>query len=80
MVEKWLKCSIYKGMFSDERAIKCQKMTGFFSVFVPQETVRGEINQEGTVKVGVFHKDNTVWAILPSPYKPTIPVCESQLT
>lgn len=80
MSEKWLKCSIYKGMFSDERAIKCQQTMGSFSVFVPQETVRGEINQEGAVKVSVFQKGGTTWAVLPSSYEPMIPVCESQLT
>ena len=81
MSEKWLKCLIFKGMFSDELAVRCTKVSGSrFSVFVPKDHVRGGVDQEGAVKVQVFNKDNIVWAVLPSPDRATIPVRESHLT
>lgn len=80
MSEKWLRCSIFKGMFSNEVAIRCKKTIGSFSTFVPRDVVRGDVDQDGTVKVMVFRKNDTAWAVLPSPDKATIPICESQLT
>ena len=81
MPEKWLKCLIFKGMFSDELAVRCTRVSGSdFSVFVPKDLVRGGVNQEGAVRVQVFHKKNIAWAVLPSPDRATIPVRESHLT
>lgn len=80
MSEKWLKCSILKGMFRDELAVKCTKKSGSpFSVFVPKDRVRGDVNQEGTVGVQVFHDGGAAWAVLPSADRATIPVRESDL-
>lgn len=80
MSEKWLKCSILKGMFRDELAIRCKKVSGSsFSVFVPKDRVNGNIDQEGTVKVQVFHDGGAAWAVLPSGDRATIPVSESDL-
>ena len=80
MSEKLLKCSIYKGMFHDELAVKCRRASGSpVSVFVPKERVIGEINQEGTVKVQIFHDAGAAWAILPSTERDTIPVIESDV-
>ena len=80
MSEKLLKCSIFKGMFRDELAVKCTRKSGSpMSVFVPKDRVRGEVNQEGTVEVQVFRDGGAAWAVLPSTDRATIPVSESDL-
>ena len=80
MSEKWLKCSVFKGMFRDELAIRYTRTSGSpFSVFVPKDHVRGDVNQEGMVKVQVFHDGGAAWAVLPSPDRVTILIRESDL-
>lgn len=80
MPEMWLDCSVLKGMFSSERAVRCQKLFGpDFSTFVPTDLVRGDINMPGAVKVHAFQDAGTFWAVLPSPTGDTIPVLESHL-
>ena len=81
MSEQWLRCRIFKGMFSDELAISYVSRGGNIpvSVFVPKGLVEGKIDQEGKVKVSVFHQGNRAWAVLPSDQQMTIPVDDADL-
>jgi len=80
MTKGLLKCSIFKGMFRDELAIKCTRRSGSkISVFVPKDRVCGGVNGEGEVNVQVFRDGGAAWAVLPSSDRATIPVNESDL-
>jgi hypothetical protein len=77
---KWLRCFVSKGMFSDELAVKTVPLKGEeISVFVPRDQVEGGLDQEGKVKVRVFHQGHTAWAVLPTENRATIPVREADL-
>jgi hypothetical protein len=80
MDSQWLKCRVLKGMFSDERAIVFTMSNGGkYSEFVPSSAVRGEIDQDGLVRVNVFKDGKTLWAVLPTEYSDSVPVKSSQL-
>jgi hypothetical protein len=80
MSEKWLRCRVYKGMFSDELAVEYSgRGNPKVSVFVPKETVQGNIDEEGKVKVTVFHEGANAWAVLPNDQPMVISVDESDL-
>lgn len=75
----WLKCHVSKGMFSNERAIVVRrKGNGTLEFFVPQVAVRGE-GEGGRVEVSVIDRQGAKWAVLPTPYKESIPVDEEEL-
>ena len=76
---KWLKCHVLKGMFSDERTIIVRrKPNGTVEFFVPQSAVRGE-GDAGRVEVTIIEREGAKWAVLPTPYKESIPVEEDEL-
>jgi hypothetical protein len=81
MSEKWLRCRVYKGMFSDELAIRYVSRDGNcpVAVFVPKGLVEGKIDEEGRVKVTAFHQGNSAWAVLPSDQQLVIPVDDADL-
>jgi hypothetical protein len=82
MIEQWLRCAIFKGMFSDELAIKYLPSGSTYpvSVFVPKEMVQGDLDQgTGQVKVTVFRRGENPWVILPTSQRIEIPVKESDL-
>ena len=79
MAERWLRCEIRKGMFSDERVVVIRVSTGeSASFFVPQEWVMGSEGQEGQVKVRAFKEDSRAWAIVPNESQTVLAVDESQ--
>jgi hypothetical protein len=60
----WLKCKIDKGMFSDE---VCITYAGY-SCFIGKQDVKGEIGQDGLVRVslmGMINSNFELLAILP---------------
>lgn len=80
MSERYLKCHVFKGMFSDELAVKVNsKQGGEPSFFVPKELVKGEVDREGSVRVRVFHKGQTAWAVIPDEQQTAVPVDEAEL-
>jgi hypothetical protein len=76
MREQFLKCQIYKGMFSDELAIKVTSKRGDTSFFVPKNLVQ---ESRGTVKVRVYREGQTSWAVLPDENQTAVPVHEGDL-
>jgi hypothetical protein len=66
--ERWLRCQLDEGMFSDEIAVtyppqgKWQK-----SVFVERSAVKGGAGDVGKVRVVIARSDGTIIAVLPSP-------------
>ena len=80
MSERWLKCFIMKGMFSDERAIRLvSKSDSPLSFFVPKSMVRGALDKEGEVKVLVFKREGDTLAILPTDNRSVVPILEENL-
>jgi hypothetical protein len=79
MSERWLRCAVLKGMFSDELAIVYSGNGKEVSFFVPRDQVIGEVNSEGKLKVRVFRQDHTPWAVVPDEYQTAIPVAEADL-
>ncbi len=80
MAVTWLRCRILKGMFSDEYAVEVSAAEGKrASFFVPKEDVRGDIDQDGKVRVRVIRKGQTAWALLPTETPVEIPIREADL-
>ncbi len=76
MSEHWLHCQIFKGMFSDERAMKYDGL----SFFVPQSKVRTkDQSEQGEVLVKTFSEGSECFAVLPTEYRAIIPVKSSDL-
>jgi hypothetical protein len=79
MFERYLRCWIFKGMFSDELAVRVASRNGDAAFFVPRDLVKGTIDHEGKVRVRVYHQGQTAWAVLPDDMQTALPVDESQL-
>ena len=79
-MQKWLKCSVDRGMFSDEVAVTYPaEGTALTSVFVPLTEVRGTLGGPGLVRVRVARGVNATLAILPTCYQDSVPVSEADL-
>ncbi len=79
MADRWLRCEIRKGMFSDEMVVVIKVVSGeSASFFVPREWVMGNEGQEGRVKVRAFKEDSRAWAIVPNESQTILAVDESQ--
>lgn len=80
-MERWLKCSVERGMFSDELAVTYPADgVALTSVFVPLTEVRGTPGGLGRVRVRVARGTNATLAILPTSYQDSIPVAEADLS
>lgn len=84
MQEKWLKCRVGPGMFSDESAVTVNSVaalaTELRSLFVAEEYVRPDrLSDEGHVRVRVFQRGTTWWAVLPNEEQEAIPVRSADL-
>jgi len=79
MSEKWLKCQVFKGMFSDELAILYSFGGSKVSVFVQKDLVFVDSDQEGRVRVRVFERGGVSWAILPSAQSAVVPINDADL-
>ncbi len=76
MSDRWLKCLVQKGMFSDECVIVIKTSGGEpFSAFVPKSTVE----RSDRVKVRVFEQTGQSWAILPNEDQSIVDVQPSEL-
>ncbi len=76
MSEGWLKCQVFKGMFSDELAVNYRDKA---SVFVHKNEVKRGAGEEGQVRVHYFRSNGTTWAVLPSEDQSVIVVEEADL-
>lgn len=79
MNERWLRCTVQDGMFSDEFAVTyrpANRAAAEYSFFVPRSTVRPE---EGRVKVRVFQQGPVAWAVFPNEMQSLVPIDESDL-
>lgn len=80
-MEGWLKCSVERGMFSDEVAVTYPaEGPALTSVFVPSVNVRGTPGGPGLVRVRVARSANAILAILPTSYQDSVPVSEADLS
>lgn len=84
MNEKLLSCGIFKGMFSDELAVryppKDREGAEVISFFVPRDHVIGQHDGIGSVRVQVYREGKTVLAILPTENATVIPVDDADLS
>lgn len=79
--ERWLKCRVEKGMFSDERVVTYPYEGGAVtSAFVPEQTVRISHGNIGKVRVRVSHHGGTTIAVIPSDYGDPVAVSELDLS
>jgi hypothetical protein len=79
MGERWLRCVVRQGMFSDELVVVIKILSGeSASFFVPKERVIGQADQEGQVKVRAFQEDSRAWAVVPNETQTILAVDESQ--
>jgi hypothetical protein len=66
--ERWLRCQLDKGMFSDEIAVTYPPKGAWQkSVFVECSEVKGGAGELGKVRVVVLRCDGSIIAVLPSP-------------
>lgn len=78
MSDRWLICDVFKGMFSDELAVKYDTS----SFFVPRSKVKNEHPEahRGKVLVKSFSRNSEWFAVLPTEYKTVISVNASDLS
>jgi hypothetical protein len=76
MAQKWLKCEIGKGMFSDERVVTFSTLDGtVVSFFVPKSFI-----QSNQVRVRVYNDQaGQPWAEIPDENRSAVPVSEKDL-
>ena len=78
-MEQWLRCRVFKGMFSNERTIVVRvKGNGSVEFIVPQSSVQ-ENNDEGRVRVTVVNRADAKWAVIPTAYRESVPIEEAEL-
>ena len=77
MPEYWLRCSVHKGMFSDERLVKTVRKGFLFCVH--QSLVEGEVNEHGRVKIRLCERGDGLWAILPTEDSTVLEVSRDEL-
>jgi hypothetical protein len=87
MQDKWLKCEVGPGMFSDEYVvtiklgIELMSETSVCSRFVAKEFVKHELhNAVGLLRVRAFQQNAKWWAVLPTEDQEAILVGDSDLT
>lgn len=75
-VDRWLRCRVTDGMFSNERTVVIRRRgNGTVAFFVPAQSTEGG----SRVRVRVFHRIDGAWAELPTPYHDSIPIEEKEL-
>lgn len=76
-MNKWLKCEISKGMFSDEVTVKVRDLQGAsIAVFVPKNKVKEE---QRVVSVRAFEGQGKTFAVLPDDRHTSIAVSATDL-
>lgn len=80
MDERWLRCKVLMGMFSDERAVLIATTDHeSVSVFVPEDRVQGQLDHEGKVRIRTLQFESKWWAVLPDGAQTIVPVDVGQL-
>ena len=79
--DRWLKCQLDKGMFSDEVAVTYPSSgTPVCSVFVPAQAVHGQLGATGKVRVRIVERQGSLLAVLPSNYSDSVRVQEQDVS
>ncbi len=74
---KWLKCTVTKGMFSDEYTVSVRTRSGeTVSVFVPKDAAEED---RGRVRVRVAEREGHAVALLPDEHQSVVDVESSDL-
>ncbi len=80
-MQRWLKCNLERGMFSDEMVVTYPATgTEITTVFVPSSDVRGRAGETGKVRVMVAKRGAETLAILPTSYRDSVAVSEHDLS
>lgn len=80
LAQLWLNCEISKGMFSDEATVTVTTTNGErFATFVPLDKIIYSDQDRGIVNVGMFKKNNALFAVLPDEYHSIIAVSQSDI-
>jgi len=77
---RWLRCTINKGMFSNELLVTVRCGQDYLEYFVPYEKVSGQIGQTGKVAVTVHNYGSVQAAMIPTDYVEEIPVAPEDLS
>lgn len=71
--ERWLRCQLDQGMFSDEIAVTYPPQGEWQkSVFVERGKVQGGAGDVGKVRVVVTRRNGSIIAVLPSPERDVV--------
>lgn len=75
-----VRCSVFKGMFSDEAVIVVRRKGGGDREFiVPKMKVSGEFGGPGEVRANEFEHNSSKWVVLPTDYNDMLPVDDRDL-
>lgn len=77
----WLSCHLDKGMFSDEVAVTYPRSGPVKkSVFVPRVSVRGNVGENGAVRVIIIRSSGKMMAVLPSSRQDVVVITEADVS
>ena len=78
--DRWLRCKVFQGVFSDEVAVRVSPKEGDEIAFVvSRNEVVGDHDQPGKIRVRVYREGPIAWAVLPTENHMIIPVNDSDL-
>ena len=80
MFETWLRCNVFRGIFSDEVGVQISPKQGdVFAFIVSRDAVQGDYDQPGKLRVKAYCRGDTLWAVLPTEDQTVIPINDADL-
>lgn len=79
VMSQWLKCRVFKGMFSNERTIVVRVKGNHPSEFIVPDHAVQQHNHESRVRVKVLNRSDATWVVLPTTDHESVPVEDTEL-
>lgn len=77
--EVFVKCRLYRGMFSDESVVEFPRVSGENTFIVPKAKVSEESPGHGRLKAKLLTRGDERWVILPTDYSDSVPASQVDL-
>lgn len=77
--EIFLKCNVFRGMFSDEAVVELPHVRGENTFIVPKSDVCEDSPGHGRLKARLLTRGDERWVILPTDYSASVPANQVEL-